>query len=71
MTMYIGKSGLATALGIKHTDMLYVLRVWQWFSTIRSQADTSRVAYMGYSDGTLPARGELVGALLGKHTLEH
>jgi hypothetical protein len=71
MTTYTGRSGLTTILRVKLTEVLYVLRVWHWFSILRSQADTSRTTYLGYLEGTLPVGGELVGTLLGKHVSKH
>jgi hypothetical protein len=53
MTTYIGMSGPATELGIKLMDVLYVPRVRQWFSILRSEADVSRAADLGHPEGTL------------------
>jgi hypothetical protein len=51
--------------------VLYVPWVWHWFSILRSQADASRAAYLGYPEGTFPAGGKLVHSLLGKDPPEH
>jgi hypothetical protein len=61
---------LATALRIKLTEVLYVPRAWHRFSLLRSQADTSRSAHLGYLEGTFPAGGKFVHALSVKHLPE-
>jgi hypothetical protein len=48
-----------------------VPRVWHWFSLLRSQADASMSAHVGYPEGTFPAKGKLVHALPVKHPSEH
>jgi hypothetical protein len=60
MTTYTGRGGLATAP-----------RVQQWFSILRSQADTSGVADLGYLEGSLLAGGEVVVTLPSEHPPEH
>jgi hypothetical protein len=62
---------LATALSIKLLEVLYVLWAWHWFFLIRSQADTSRSAHLGYPEWTFPAGGKLVHALPVKHSPEN
>jgi hypothetical protein len=64
---YRGMSSLATALRIKLTEVLYVSWAWHWLSLLRSQADTSRSAHLGYPEGTFPTRGKFVHALPVKH----
>jgi hypothetical protein len=64
-------SGLAAVLSIKITEVLYVPRSWHWFSVLHSQADASRSAYLGYPEGTFPAGGKFVHALLVKDPLKH
>jgi hypothetical protein len=71
MTTYTGRDSLAAALRIKLTELFYVRGVWQWFSILHSQADASGVANLGYPEGALPARGELVGTLPIEHPSEH
>jgi hypothetical protein len=61
---------LATALRIKLTEVLYVPRAWHRFSLLRSQADTSRSAHLGYLEGTFPIGGKFVHALSVKHLPE-
>jgi hypothetical protein len=51
--------------------VLYVPRVRQWFSILRSQADTSGTADLEHPEGSLPAGGEFVGTLPSEHLLEH
>jgi hypothetical protein len=63
-------SSLATALRIKLTEVLYVPRAWHQFSILYSQADTSRSAHLGYSEGTFLAGGKFVHALPVKHPPE-
>jgi hypothetical protein len=63
-------SNLTAALSIKLMKVLYVSWAWHWFSLLYSQADTSGSAHMGYPEGTFPARGKLVHALLVKHPPE-
>jgi hypothetical protein len=70
MTTYTGRGGLATALRIKLMEVLSIPRIWQWFSILHSQVDTSMVADLGYSEGALPAREDLVSTLLSEHPLE-
>jgi hypothetical protein len=64
-------SSLTAVLSIKFMEVLYVPRAWHWFSIIRSQADASRSAYLGYPEGTFPAGGKLIHALLVKHLPKH
>jgi hypothetical protein len=64
-------SSLATALSIKLLEVLYVLWAWHWFFLIRSQADTSRSAHLGYPEWTFLAGGKLVHALPVKHSPEN
>jgi hypothetical protein len=71
MRTYTGRGTLAAALRIIHTEVLYVLGVWQWFSILQSHADASRAADLGYPKGALPAEEELVGTLLSEHLSEH
>jgi hypothetical protein len=66
----MGMSSLATVLSIKLVNVLYVPWAWHWFSLLRSQADTSRSAHLGYPEGTFPARGKFVHALPVKHSPE-
>jgi hypothetical protein len=40
-------------------------------SLLRSQADASRSAHLGYPEGTFPIGGKLVHALPVKHPLKH
>jgi hypothetical protein len=51
--------------------VLYVPSVVQRFSILRSQVDTSRAAYLGHVEGSLPSRGELVSSFLSEHPSEH
>jgi hypothetical protein len=51
--------------------VVYVPWVVQWFSILRSQADTSRVAYLGHVEGVLSAGGELVSTFSSEHPSEH
>jgi hypothetical protein len=51
--------------------VLYVPWVVHWFSILRSQADTSRAAYLCHVEGGLPAEGELVSSFSSEHPLEH
>jgi hypothetical protein len=51
--------------------VLYVPWVVQWFSILRSQANTSREAYLGHAEGALLAGGELVSSFSSEHPLEH
>jgi hypothetical protein len=68
---YTRSCSLATVLRIKLTKVLYVPWVMQWFSILRSQADTSRAAYLGHAEGALPAEGELVSSFSSEHPTEH
>jgi hypothetical protein len=52
-------------------EMLYVPWVVQWFSILRSQADTYRTTYLGHAEGALPAGGELVSSFSSEHPSEH
>jgi hypothetical protein len=52
-------------------DVLYVPWVVHWFFILRSQADTSRAAYLGHAEGALPARGEFVSSFSSEHPSEH
>jgi hypothetical protein len=67
---YRRMSSLATALRIKLTEVLYVPRAWHQFSLLRSQADTSTLAHLGYLEGIFPAGGKFVHALQVKHPPE-
>jgi hypothetical protein len=60
-------SSLATALRIKLSEVLYVPWPWHWFSLLRSQVDTSRLAHLGYPEGTFPAREKFIHA----HPIKH
>jgi hypothetical protein len=60
-------SSLATALSIKFTDVLYVPWAWHWFFLLRSQADASTSAHLGYPEGTFSTGGKIVHALPVKH----
>jgi hypothetical protein len=71
MTTYIGRSGLTAALRVKLIEVLYVPWICQWLSILHSQANTSRVANLGYLKGALPVGGEHVGTLLSEHPPEH
>jgi hypothetical protein len=71
MTTYIGRSGLAAALRVKLTKVLYVPWISQWFSILHSQADASKAADLGYPERALIAGGELVGTLPSEHPLKH
>jgi hypothetical protein len=71
MTIYTGKNGLVAALGIKLTEVLYVLWIWQWCSILRSQVDTSRLTNLCHPKRTLPVGGELVCAFKRKYASEH
>jgi hypothetical protein len=68
---YTRKGGLAAIRRIKLMEVLYVSWIRLRFSILRSQADTSRVADMGHSEGALPAGGELVSTLSSEHPPEH
>jgi hypothetical protein len=52
-------------------EVLYLPRIWQWFSILHSQADASRATDLSYLEGAIPTGGELVGTILGKHSPEH
>jgi hypothetical protein len=43
----------------------------QWFSILRSQADTSRAAYLGHAEGALQVGRELVSSFSSEHLSEH
>jgi hypothetical protein len=62
-------SSLAAALSIKLTEVFYVPWSRYWFSLLHSQADAFRSAHLRYLEGTFPAGGKLVHALLVKHPL--
>jgi hypothetical protein len=51
-------------------ELLYVPWIIPWFSILRSQADTSRVAYLGHTEGALPVGGELVSSFSSEHPPE-
>jgi hypothetical protein len=51
--------------------VLYVPWVVQLFSILRSQADTSRAAYLGHVEGALLVGGELVSSFSIEHLPEH
>jgi hypothetical protein len=63
-------SSLATALSIELTEVLYASWARHWFSLLRSQADASRSAHLGYLEGTFPEGGNVLQALPGKHPPE-
>jgi hypothetical protein len=42
------------ALSIKLTEVLYVPWALHWLSLLRSQTDTSKLAHLGYPEGTFP-----------------
>jgi hypothetical protein len=67
---YRGMGSLATALRIKLKEVLYVPWAWHLFSLLRSQADISRSAHLGYPEGTFLAGGKFVHALSVKHPPE-
>jgi hypothetical protein len=67
MTTYTGRGTLTAVLRVKLSEVFYVPRVRQWFSIIRSQADASGVAGLGYPEGSLPTEGKLVGTLSSEH----
>jgi hypothetical protein len=71
MTTYIGMNGPATKLRIKLMEVLYVLRVRQWFSILRSQVDVSKAVDLCHPEGTLPTGGEFVATLPREHRPEH
>jgi hypothetical protein len=71
MTTYIGMNDPATELRIKLMEVLYVPRVRQWFSILRSQADASKAVDLCHPEGTLPTGGEFVGTLPREHRPEH
>jgi hypothetical protein len=52
-------------------EVPYVPWIWQWFSILYCQTDTSRVADLGHSKASLPAGGELVSTFSCQHSLEH
>jgi hypothetical protein len=52
-------------------DVLYISWIRQWFSILRSQADTSKAVDLGHSEGALPVGGELVSTLSSEHPSEH
>jgi hypothetical protein len=52
-------------------ELFYGPWIWQWCSILCSLEDTSEVAYLCHSKGTLPAGGELVHYFTGKNVLEH
>jgi hypothetical protein len=68
---YTRRGDLTAILRIKLPEVLYVLWIRQWFSILRSQADTSRATDLGHSEGALPVEGELVSTLSGEHPPEH
>jgi hypothetical protein len=68
---YIGRDGLTAVLRIKLTKVLYVPWIRQWFSILCNQADTSRAADLGHSEGALLAGGVLVSTLSSEHPLEY
>jgi hypothetical protein len=68
---YTRRGGLTAVLRIKLMEVLYVPWIRQWLSILCSQADTSRVADLGHSEGALPTGGELVITLLSEHPSEH
>jgi hypothetical protein len=63
-------SRLTAALSIKLTEVFCVPWAWHWFSLLRSHADTSRSARLGYPEGTFSAGGKLVYALPIMHPPE-
>jgi hypothetical protein len=63
-------SSLTAALRIKLTDVLYVPWVWHWLFLLRSQANISWSAHLGYPEGTFPTGGKFFHALPVKHTPE-
>jgi hypothetical protein len=69
--VYIQEGGLAIVRRLKLTEVLYVPWIRQWFSILRSQANTSRPTNLGHSEGALPAGGELVSTLSIEHPSEH
>jgi hypothetical protein len=68
---YIGRDGLTAVLRIKIMKVLYVPWIRQWFSILCNQADTSRAADLGHSEGALLAGGVLVSTLSSEHPLEY
>jgi hypothetical protein len=52
-------------------EVLYVPWVVQCLSILRSQADTSSVAYLAHAEGALPAEEELISSFSSEHPLEH
>jgi hypothetical protein len=71
MIIYTGRNSLTAALRIKLLEVLYVPWIWQWCSILLRQADASRPANLCHPKRTLPMRGELVQAFLGKYVSEH
>jgi hypothetical protein len=71
MATYTGRVGFTITQRIKLTYLFYVLRVRQWFTILRSQADASRVADLGHLEWSHPTGGELVGTLLSEDSPEH
>jgi hypothetical protein len=63
-------SSLATVLRIKFIEVLYVPWAWHWFSLLCYQANTFRLAHLGYPVGTFPAGEKFVHALMAKHPPE-
>jgi hypothetical protein len=68
---YTKRGSLTIVLRIKLMEVLYVSWIRQWFSILRSQADTSRATDLGHSEGALPTTGELVSTPSSEHLLEH
>jgi hypothetical protein len=64
-------SSHAAVLNIKLTEVLYVPRVWHWFSLLHSQTDASRSAHLGYLEGIFLVEGKFVYALPVKHPPNH
>jgi hypothetical protein len=48
-------SSLTAILSIKLMKVIYVPRAWHWFPILRSHAEASRLAYLGYPKGTFLA----------------
>jgi hypothetical protein len=70
MPTYTGKNDPTTALRVKLMEGLYVPRIWDWCSILRSQTDASRAANMCHMEGTLAAGGELVCTFTGEYASE-
>jgi hypothetical protein len=64
------KNDPTAVLRVELIEVLYAPMIWQWCSILRSRADASRAADLGYPKGTLPTGGECARAFMGKYALE-